>query len=54
MATCPHCFKDKPTLSTHCPHCTHRVTAGQEMGQAGSEIVALIVVVLFLFWVFGG
>jgi len=26
---CPHCFEDKPLGATHCPKCTHKVTADE-------------------------
>jgi hypothetical protein len=53
MATCPKCFQEKPAFSPHCPHCTQRIKAGEEIEFAILEwvigIVLLVVVFGFLF-----
>jgi hypothetical protein len=50
MATCPKCFKEKPILSPHCPHCTQRIRAGDEIGFA---IWEWIIAIGFLMLIFG-
>jgi hypothetical protein len=53
MATCPKCFQEKPILSPHCPHCTQRVEAGDEIGFAIFEFILGIVLFGGFFWFLG-
>jgi hypothetical protein len=44
---CPKCRQDKPAFAPHCPHCTQRVGAGEELG---FNILAVLVAIgIFLF-----
>lgn len=54
MATCPKCFKEKPTLSPYCPNCTHRVTAGEEISFGIMEWIIGIGAILFVLSLFSG
>ena len=53
MATCPKCFQEKPILSPHCPHCTQRVEAGDEIGFAIFEFILGIALFGGFFWFLG-
>ena len=53
MATCPKCFQEKPALSTHCPHCTQRITAGEEIGFAIFDWIIGIAMIGGIVWFLG-
>jgi len=45
---CPKCLKDKPLGSSHCPHCTHRVTFGEELEW---NLIVRPLMTVFCIWV---
>ena len=53
MATCPKCHQDKPILSPHCPHCTQRVGAGEEIGFMFFEWILMIAIIGGIVWFLG-